>query len=399
MAIEIVMPALEMAQDVGVLISWLKSDGESVSKGDLLFEVETDKAVIEIESPGSGILSNVSASAGNKVPIGQVIAYLLEEGEDIPKDAILSITDVSKAQGESKLRVLGSEKAHSALKKKSKLVAASPKARRLATELDIDLSALSASLADRAIQAKDVLDVGSIKIDDLIKKNAYDVIEMNGMRRAIAQRVIQSHQNAPPISLTLSIDMSEAISRIDDWNKKQAKIESKIKLSSLLCLGVAKTLTQHRELNGHIIYDEIHRYNAVHLGVAVALEDGLMIPVIRNAQSLTMEKIHLKLNELADRARKQRLKKEEMSGSTFTLSNLGMYGVEQFISILNPPEVGILSVGTVKDTPVGVEGKIELRSIMQVTINADHRAVDGVAAAQFLKTLKNTFESPASLFE
>ena len=399
MAIEIVMPALEMAQDVGVLISWLKSDGENVSKGDLLFEVETDKAVIEIESPGTGILSNVSASPGDQVPIGQVIAYLLEEGEEIPKEVSLSSAEVSETQGVSKLRVLGSVTTTSTHRKKSKLVAASPKARRLAIELDIDLSVLSASLADRAIQAKDILDVGSIKIDDLIKKNAYDVIEMKGMRRAIAQRVIQSHQNAPPISLTLSIDMSEAISRIDDWNKKQAKGESKIKLSSLLCCGVAKTLIQHRELNGHIIDDEIHRYNAVHLGVAVALDDGLMIPVIRNAQSLTMEKIHLKLNELADRARKQRLKKEEMSGSTFTLSNLGMYGVEQFTSILNPPEVGILSVGTVKDTPVGVEGKIELRPIMQVTINADHRAVDGVAAAKFLKTLKNSFESPASLFE
>ena len=137
----------------------------------------------------------------------------------------------------------------------------------------------------------------------------------------------------------------------------------------------------------------------VHLGVAVALEDGLMIPVIRNAQNMTMEKIQTELNGLADRARKQRLKKEEISGSTFTLSNLGMFGIEQFTAILNPPEVGILSVGAVKETPVEVEGKIKLRPLMQVTINADHRAVDGVAAAQFLMTLKNTFETPAPLFE
>lgn len=399
MAIEIVMPALEMSQDVGVLISWLKSDGESVKKGDLLFEVETDKAVIEIEAPGTGILSNVSASPGDKVPIGQVIAYLLEEGEEISHEVSLSSDDDGESQGESPPPVSGSKGTTLVRRKKSKLVAASPKARRLATELDIDLSELSTTLADRAIQAKDVLNVGSIKVDDLKKKHAYDTIEISGMRRAIAQRVVQSHHNAPPIALTLSIDMSEAISRINDWNEKQAKGESKIKISSFLCSAVAKTLIQHPKLNGHLIDDEIHQYKAVHLGVAVALEDGLMIPVIRNAQNMTMEKIQTELNGLADRARKQRLKKEEISGSTFTLSNLGMFGIEQFTAILNPPEVGILSVGTVKETPVGVEGKIELRPLMQVTINADHRAVDGVAAAQFLMTLKNTFETPAPLFE
>ena len=399
MAIEIVMPALEMSQDVGVLISWLKSDEESVNKGDLLFEVETDKAVIEIEAPGTGILSNVSASPGDKVPIGQVIAYLLEEGEEIPHKVSLSSDDDGKSQGESIPPVLGSKETTLVRRKESKLVAASPKARRLAIELDIDLSALSTTLADRAIQAKDVLNVGSIKVDDLIKKHAYDTIEISGMRRAIAQRVIQSHHNAPPIALTLSIDMSEAISRINDWNEKQATSESKVKISSLLCRAVAKTLTQHPKLNGHLIDDEIHQYKAVHLGVAVALEDGLMIPVIRNAQKMTMGKIQTELNGLADRARKQRLKKEEIGGSTFTLSNLGMFGIEQFTAILNPPEVGILSVGAVKETPVGVEGKIELRPLMQVTINADHRAVDGAAAAQFLMTLKNTFETPAPLFE
>lgn len=398
MATEIVMPALEMAQEVGVLISWLKSDGERVRKGDPLFEIETDKAIIEIEAPGTGLLSQISAVPGDKVPIGQVIAFLLEDGEEIPNEITQLSAEGGESQSETKLNLSIAGVTSIKRTKKAKLVAASPKARRLAIELDIDLSALSVTSSDHAIHANDILAVGSIKIDDLLRENAYAVVGITGMRRAIAERVKQSHRDAPPISLTLSINMSEAINQLNDRNEKHAN-GNKVTISSLMCRAVAKTLTQHPKLNGHIIDDEIHQYNAVHLGVAVALEDGLMIPVIRDAQSMTLEMIHLELKGLADRARKQHLKKEEMSGSTFTLSNLGMYGIEQFTSILNPPEVGILSVGTVKETPVGIEGEIELRPMMQVTINADHRAVDGVAAAQFLKSLKNSFETPTALFE
>ena len=399
MAIEIVMPALEMAQESGVLISWLKSDGEKVRKGDPLFEVETDKAVIEIEAPGTGVLSNVSAKPGDKVPVGQVIAFLAGEGEKIPKQETSLSAEGSELQGEKKPNLIVAGEASVTRIIKPRLVAASPKARRLAAELDIDLAALKATGSDGAVHTKDVLNIGSVKIDDLLKKNGYEVIEITGMRRAIAERVKQSHHNAPHIALTLSIDMSEALRLINEWNEKHSKGESKVTLTSLLCRAVAKTLVQHPRLNGHIIDDEIHQYHAVHLGVAVALEKGLLIPVIRNAQSMPLEKIQLELSELTDRARKQRLRKEEISGSTFTISNLGMYGIEQFTSILNPPEVGILSVGTVKETPIGVEGKIDLRPMMQVTINADHRAVDGVATAHFLKSLKDTFETPASLFK
>ncbi len=388
-----------MAQDMGVLISWLKPEGEMVSKGDPLFEVETDKAVIEIEAPGTGIISNVSARAGDKIPVGQVIAFLVDEGEKIPKRETILSAEKEKSQSESPPQVSKAGATAITGTKMPRLVAASPKARRLASELDIDIRSLSETGSDGAVHANNIINVGSVKVDDLLKKNKYEVIEIKGMRRAIAERVKQSHQNAPHISLTLSIDMSKATRLINEWNEKHAKDDSKVTITSLLSRAVAKTLTQHPRINGHIIDDEIHQYHAVHLGIVVALEEGLMIPVIRNAQSLSLENIQLELSGLTDRVHKQRLRKEEMSGSTFTISNLGMYGIEQFTSIINPPEVGILSVGAVKEMPVGATRKIVLRPMMQVTLNVDHRAVDGVAAAQFLKSLKNTFEKPAPLFK
>ena len=401
MAVEIVMPAVEMAQDSGILVRWLKAEGEFVKQGEPVMEIETDKTVFEFEAPGSGTLANVSAKEGDEIPVGQVMAVLLAEGESAPKEAAASTKSVATPLAESPASADGAAQAPSQAAQPAvgKMPLASPKARRLAAEAGISLASVRGSGPDGAVLAGDVAQQRGAEAAPPVAEQEYEIIPLKGKRRIIAERMQQSAQAAPHISLSLSVDVGE-LQRLVERLSSQVESETgaPLKMTPVLAKVTAAALEKHPRLNAHFVDEEIHQYSAIHLGIAVALDDGLIVPVIRDVGGKKLTDIHIEMQDLLSRARSGRLRPEEIKGGTFTISNLGMFGIEQFTSIVNPPEIGILSVGTITDRAVKVNDQIALRPMMQVTVNVDHRAVDGAVAADFLKTLKSLLENPYLLF-
>ena len=388
MATKVIMPALEMSQEQGVLVCWLKSEGEFVARGEPLMEIETDKAVMEIEASASGILSNVTAREGDEVPVGQGIAWLLSEGETAPSAAVGAARPQQPSTRPGTVRRKRESKTRTRSPARRGRVRASPRARKMARKLGIDLAAVTGSGPKGAILPRDLEALATASETAVSGESEYRVVPVKGTRRSIAKRTSESYRNAPHITLSLSLDVTDL----------QARTTPQRRLTPCLLRTVAAALLKHPRLNAHLVEEEIREFPSVHLGVAVSLEDGLVVPVLRNVEQKGIERIQTELADLADRSRKRTLQPEEMKGSTFSVSNLGMYGIEQFTSILNPPEVGILSVGTVRAVPVVVDGRVAVRSRMQVTLNADHRAVDGAVAAQFLQTLKESVESGGEAF-
>ena len=486
------MPALEMAQETGTLLRWLKQEGEPVQRGEPLMEIETDKVTLEIEAGGSGVLAQVSAAPGDVVPVGQVIALLLAEGEAAPAPRFsaagvltprplsrpggresfsgreASSTDGREASGVPARREgdgavaasplarrlaaeHGVDLRHVAaasgrvtkadveawLERRSEegaltpnpfpswgtgalpagrgaldaregrgdegLAAASPLARRLAAEHGLELAALTGSGPQGAVLAADVRAAAreaeaAAAAEETVAQEARRVVPLTGMRGAIAARTQASAQAAPHISLTLSADMRAALLL---QQQLSSAVESasghKLTLTAVLARVVAETLGSHPRLNARLLDDGIHELRAVNLGVAVALDDGLLVPVIRDCEDLGLAELQARLQELAQRARARQLSASEMSGGSFTLSNLGMYGIEHFTAIINPPEVAILSVGAVQECVVADAGQAAVRPMLQLTINVDHRAVDGAVAAAFLRDVKQLLEDPWSL--
>ena len=395
------MPAVEMAQDSGILVRWLKAEGEFVKQGEPVMEIETDKTVFEFEAPGSGTLANVSAKEGDEIPVGQVVAVLLAEGESAPKEAAAAAKTVATPVAESSASADGAAQAPSQAAQPAvgKMPLASPKARRLAAEAGISLASVRGSGPDGAVLAGDVAQQRGAEAAPPVAGKEYEVIALKGKRRIIAQRMQQSAQAAPHISLSLSVDVGE-LQRLVERLSSQVESETgaPLKMTPVLAKVTAAALEKHPRLNAHFVDEEIHQYSAIHLGIAVALDDGLIVPVIRDVGGKKLTDLHVAMRDLLSRARSGRLRSEEIKGGTFTVSNLGMFGVEQFTSIVNPPEIGILSVGTIADRAVKANDQIALRPMMQVTVNVDHRAVDGAVAADFLKTLKSLLENPYLLF-
>ena len=388
MATEVIMPALEMSQEQGVLVRWLKSEGELVGRGEPLMEIETDKAVMEIEAAGSGILSNVTAREGDEIPVGQGIAWLLDEGETAPSPPAGAARSQRPATRSGTVRRERAARTRTPTPSRRGRVRASPRARKMARQLGIDLAAVTGSGPKGAILPRDLEAHAAASKAAIADEQEYRVVPIKGTRRSIARRTSESYRNAPHISLSVSLDVTGL----------QARTTPQRRLTPCLLRMVADALLKHPRLNAHLVEEEIREFPAVHLGVAVSLDDGLVVPVLRNVEQKGVERIQTELADLADRSRKRTLQSEEMKGSTFSVSNLGMFGIEQFTSILNPPEVGILSVGTVRAVPVVVDGRVAVRSRMRVTLNADHRAVDGAVAAQFLQTLKESVESGGEAF-
>ena len=383
MATEVIMPALEMSQEQGVLVRWLKSEGEFVARGEPLMEIETDKAVMEIEASASGTLSNVTAQEGDEIPVGQGIAWLLSEGESAPSPAVGAPGPKQSSTRPGTSRRRRETKARTRSPSRRGRVRASPRARKMARKLGIDLATVTGSGPKGAILPRDLEAHAAASKAAVAGEQEYRVVPIKGTRRSIARRTSESYRSAPHIALSLSLDVTDL----------RARTTPQRRLTPCLLRMVAGALLKHPRLNAHLVEEEIREFPSVHLGVAVSLEDGLVVPVLRNVEQKGIERIQTELADLAHRSRKRTLQPEEMKGSTFSVSNLGMYGIEQFTSILNPPEVGILSVGTVRAVPVVVDGRVAVRSRMQVTLNADHRAVDGAVAAQFLPTLKGSIES------
>jgi len=297
-------------------------------------------------------------------------------------------------------------RSHDSAPRAGKLIPASPRARSLAAARGIRLEEIRGSGERGAVLAVDVLKSFEQPrtsppraATEIAPQAEFRVVPITGTRRVIADRMRSSYQSAPHISLTVSADMTE-VNRLSGClsSSIEATTGYKLSLTTIIAKLLGSTIVRYPRLNAHVFDGEIHEFRSVHLGIAVAVDDGLIVPVIREIESKGLGAIQSEMSDLTERARNHTIKLHEIKGSTFTLSNLGMYGIEEFTAILNPPEAGIVSIGIVKDTPIGLAGQIILRPMLKITLSVDHRAIDGAAAATFLHAFQETIENPFLLF-
>jgi pyruvate dehydrogenase E2 component (dihydrolipoamide acetyltransferase) len=422
MATDVIMPALGVAQEKGTLLNWLKAEGQSVTKGEPLMEVETDKATVEIEAPASGILTNVTASVGDEVPVGNRIAVILAPGEVATPAAVQDPhpRPLPKGEGISQSRPLSQRKetgeglplpqgegaregrpgtstptppAETAVSTASDggRLLASPAAKRIAREKGIDLATLHGSGPEGSIIAEDVLRAAAGETSPHVEPSgAKVVVPLSPMRRIVGQRMTQSKQTAPHFYVSMDIDMT-AVSRLRaEW--KDRGENSVPSINDFILHTCARALKDFPSLNSTYTEQGIMMHADINIGTAVALEEGLVVPVIRNADRLSLVELVGQSRELIDKAQKKKLFPLDYEGGTFTVSNLGMFGADSFIAIINPPQCAILAVGRVAPRVVAEGDAIAIRSLMTATLSADHRVVDGAVAARFLQEVRRLLE-------
>jgi pyruvate dehydrogenase E2 component (dihydrolipoamide acetyltransferase) len=364
MAVSIVMPALEMAQETGKIISWLKREGDSIAKGEALAEIETDKVVLEIEAPADGVLAGVKASAGDVVPVGQTIAWIVAPGEQPPVEAA-SAAPAARTMTEQPRPA----PAPAASREEAPEARVSPKARRMAKELGVDLTKVRGTGPGGTISGEDV---------EAAAKLPPEPAALSSIARLMAERTTQSWTTAPHFFLVREIDASGLLSAREKHGKA-------ITHTDLLVALVARTLVKHPKMNASWTGSAIHLNPNVNISIAIAVKDGVVGAVIPNAHTATLADISAKRQDLAERARAGRLHPADVTGGTFTISNLGMFGVDAFSAIITPPQAAVLAVGRIADRVVPMNGQPAIRPILTMTLSSDHRVVDGAQAAAFLK--------------
>jgi pyruvate dehydrogenase E2 component (dihydrolipoamide acetyltransferase) len=387
MATAVIMPKFGMAQEEATIVRWYKQEGERVQRGEPLLEVMTDKVNMDVEAPASGVLLKAKYDVDEVVPVTVVIGYIGEPGEEIVEEEPPSVAKPAPRP------VPVPAVAQPTAKAVSGKVKATPAARRLAREKGLDLSLVSGTGPDGLIRTEDV--EGFVGPEAPVEG---DLVPLKGVRKIIAQRMEASWHAAPHISFTVAIDMTEAEACRAEWNEARTDGEPKLSVTGLLIKAVAHLLPGHRYLNASLRGEEVRLHHSVNVGMAVARDEGLIVPVLKGADRLTLGQTALQCSDLAERARDGKLTPDEVTGGTFTVSNLGMFGVEQFTAIINPPESAILAVGTLGPEPVVWEGRVEVRQRMRATLSVDHRVADGALAGRFLQDLKKTLEAPESLF-
>ncbi len=414
MATEIIVPKVDMVMESAVFVEWLKPEGEWVEKGEPLFVILTDKANISIEAPASGRLASLRAKPGDTIPVTQVIGYILAKDESLPdrgSPAPLPAAQAAPANGGGKGEFSAMTAADSTLSAITPSRArATPVARRLAKEWGIDLAQVQGRGPRGRVQKADVEAFRTLPSAEparletppppktripLSRARQKAVVPFTGARRLAAERVRHSAFTAPHISLSLHADMREVI-RLRERLRAPLleRTGARLTYTGILARAVAAVLPHHPLLNASLEEDQIIEWEDVHLGIATSLEESLVVPVIREAQHLNLEQLAVQLADLTERAKRKRLTPAEMSGSTFTISNLGMFGIESFTAIINPPESAILAAGKITESPVKGETGIELQPRMNLTVSADHRIADGAVVARFLQELQATLENP-----
>lgn len=437
MATNVILPALGMAQETGIIVQWLKSDGEHVSKGEPLAAIETDKATVEIEAPATGVLTNVSAVVGAEVPVGQVIAVILDAGEVLSKEslsiqgrAVEVVNSVSiptsplasriaaehnvdlsqikptgrRIQRADVLTYLQGQE-NGAVVSPVRLIAASPKARRLASEYQQDLAMMQGTGPGGAILVADVLKVQGLATQPpapMVEQATNGVVDgasitISNTWRIMAERTTQSWTSVPHFFLVRDVQASRLIA----WREQTLKRASseKVTYTDLLVKIVAMTLRQHPRINATWRDGSIHLNEEVHVGLAVAIEEGLVVPVIQRADELGLGEIASRRKELVTSAQNGKLRPQDLQGGTFTISNLGMYGVDGFNAIINAPQAAILAVGRIAERVVPVNGQAAIVPMMTLSLSCDHRVIDGARGAQFLSQLAELIEEPLGLLE
>ena len=382
MAFSVVMPALEMAQETGKLLAWRKKEGERVAKGEPLFEIETDKAVVEIEAPAEGILAEVTADVGAVIPVGQTIAWLVAPGEKPPAK---SETTVPAARASSSPERTAAVRT-AAPEKQTGAPQISPKARRLAKELGVDISQIRGSGPEGTITSEDVQAFASANDASA----PAGIAPLSQVARLMAERTTQSWTSVPHFFLVRDVDAGELIAahkRLSQQaNTPQVPPPT---VTDILIALLARVLEKHPRMNSSWTGEGIRGNPDINISVAMAVTDGVVGAVIHKANAKNLPEISAERCELTERARAGRLRPVDIAGGTFTISNLGMYKVDAFSAIITPPQAAILAIGSVSDRVVPIDGKPGLRPMMTMTLSSDHRVVDGARAAEFLNDLAN----------
>lgn len=408
MAVEVVMPKLGMAMKEGTVSVWNKAVGDPVGKGEPIASVSSEKIEIDVESPAEGTMLQIAVPEGEGVPPGTVICYIGNPGENIA-----SVTKVQETVGENvasasvQLEKTEPKKLARTARDRIKI---SPVARKMAEAGGLDIESIQGTGPGGRITKEDVQEAlkqaRSTQVDQVTKPELTSVetveesqqIPVTGIRKVIAERMYDSLQKSAQLTINMKVDVSKLIAlQKQTMETVQSRYDNKLTVTDFIARAVVLSLTQHEQMNSAYIENKIHLYKQVHLGMAVALERGLVVPVIRNADQSTLNDLSRSIKILAKKAREGQLSQDEMQGSTFTISNLGAYGVDHFTPVLNPPEAGILGVGAVYDTPVFVGENIEKRSILPLSLTFDHRVLDGAPAAAFLQTVKKFLEDPITM--
>ena len=467
MATKVVMEALSPTMEEGRLVKWSKNEGDQIKSGDVLAEVETDKAVMELVARGDGVLRKRLANEGDASPVGTLLAVIAGPDENIdsivgsaapaaaaapaakadagaqattPNAAVAETKEAAgatavpqtPAQSQGEASTPPQPKASSAPAAPPPRPAAprppsppaarsgngssrpaspaaggrqrsSPLARRLASERGIQLGGIQGTGPGGRILKRDIENAKaagaasgrSAAAERLATEGDFKDVALTQIRKTIARRLAESNGPVPTFFLTAEFDATRAA----ELRSQLAEMGDQYKASfnDIVIKAVALALAEHPEVNAHWLGDKIRKFNRIHVAMAVAVEDGLITPVLFDADRMTLWDISAKARDLAGRARERRLAPEEYTGSTFSVSNLGMFGIDQFTAIINPPEAGILAIGGVEQKPVVVDGQLEVRSRMRVTMSCDHRVIDGATGAKFLQTLQRYFENPLSL--
>ena len=390
MATNVIMPALGVAQQTGTLLKWLKAEGQSVSKGEPLMEIETDKATVEIEAPSSGILTQVIAKAGDEVPVGQRIALILAPGEPLPRE--LAPTASARPETMAKEAApISAAKPPSSVIANSARILTSPAAKRIAREKGVNLASLKGSGPEGSVLAADVLRAASeLTSPDVAASMPQRLVPLSRMRRIVSERMTLSKQTAPHFYLSMDIDMSAVVDcRTEQKRRPKEGVPS---MNDYILYACARTLKDFPAINASFSDEGINLHDDIHLGMAVALEEGLVVPVIRHADRLSLNELAAQSRKLVDRAQSKKLFPLDYEGGTFTVSNLGMLGVDSFTAIINPPQCAILAVGRVAERVVVDDGMFAIKWLMTATLSADHRMIDGAIGARFLREVKDRLE-------
>ena len=399
----------------GTIVRWLKAEGDAVTKREPLYELDTDKVTQEVESELDGVLLKIVVAEG-EVEVGSTIALIGKDGDDLSVEVEDAATPSAEPEQGRSVDEAAAGSAPSRQERPESAAAgngdatgsrvlpaggrikASPLARRIARERGVDLAALAGTGPDGRIVADDVqgAPTGPAQTPAALPAppGEIEVVELTSIRKTIARRLTEAWA-APVFQLGVSIDMTEALELRERLVSRLAEGEVKPTVNDLLTRFVGVALVRHRAVNATFTGEQILRHPAAHVGMAVAAPNGLVVPVIRDADRRSIQEIARARADLVSRARDGKLTREDMDGGTFTISNLGMFGVEQFVAVLNPPQVAILAVGAVKETPVVAGGEVVVAPLMHATLTCDHRAIDGADGAEFLRTLVALVEQPA----
>jgi pyruvate dehydrogenase E2 component (dihydrolipoamide acetyltransferase) len=415
----VTMPKMSDTMTDGVIAAWHKKVGDSVKSGELLAEVETDKATMEYESYDTGTLLYIGAEAGKSVPVNGVLAVIGEKGADWQTLLKASQENTSQAPASAKPDEKKSEATQSTKSTAAEIsddhssngrVKASPLAKKIAKDKGYDIGKIKGTGDQGRVTKSDVENykpsseaqsatkdgkaTAPIVLPQIVGKESFEEVPVSQMRKTIAKRLAESKFTAPHFYLTMEINMDKAIEARKSINEVSPV---KISFNDMVIKGVAAALRQNPDVNVSWLGDKMRKNHHIHVGVAVAVKDGLLVPVVRFADNKSLSHIAVEVKELAQKAHDKKLQPSDWEGSTFTISNLGMFGIEEFTAIINPPDACILAVGGIKETAIVKDGKLVPGNVMKVTLSCDHRAVDGAVGSAFLKTLKGLLEDPVRI--